>query len=83
VFILKDTRWNEPEWGRDEFRRYCRSSSSVCLGIINRKLRKAGVITSISSTRGLQRMSTSFVIAGVSKGMGTHGGKLVENYYLR
>ena len=32
----------------------------------------------ICSTRRLQRMSSSFVIAGVSKGMGTHGGKLVE-----
>ena len=36
----------------------------------------------ISSTRGLQRMSSSFVIAGVNKGMETHEGKLVENGYL-
>ena len=36
----------------------------------------------ISCTRGLQRMSSSFVIAGVSKGMATHEGKLVENGYL-
>ena len=36
----------------------------------------------ISSTRGLQRMSSSFVIAGVSERMETHEGKLVENGYL-
>ena len=36
----------------------------------------------ISSTRRLQRMSSSLVVVVVSKGTGTHGGKLVENDYL-
>ena len=31
----------------------------------------------ISPSKRLQRMSSYFVIAGVSKGMGTHEGKLV------
>jgi len=33
--------------------------------------------------RGRERMSSPFVIAGVSKGMRTDGGKLEEDGYLR